>query len=72
MMNLQVVMKRVIMEKHHYLLVDKEDIEAAADLEAHPEVTLLALEALAECDTMAEGEAVVMVEDDEQHQLQHI
>ena len=47
-----------MMNKHHYLYVDEGELEVAPDLEAHPEVTVLALEA--------------EVEAEEQHQLQHL
>ena len=49
-------MKTVTMNKQHYLYVDEEDLEVAADLEARPEVVAAALEAV--------------VEDEEQQQLQ--
>ena len=55
---------KVMMNKHHYLHMDKGNLEVA-DLEAHPEVTVLALEAVAEGEAMAEGETVVVVEDEE-------
>jgi len=37
------VIKTVMMNKHHY----EGDLEVVADLEAYPEVTVLALEAVA-------------------------
>jgi len=42
--NLQVVIKAVMMNKLHYLHVDKGDPEITAELEVHPEVIPLALE----------------------------
>ena len=50
------------MNKQHYLYVEEEDLEVAADIAAWPEVVAAALEAVVE--------RGAVVEDEEQQQLQ--